>query len=58
MWGTCLGFESMAGWASDLGEPTIGNFVAQNISMIIDFTVDPRETKMFSSLGESAYLYS
>ena len=58
MWGTCLGFESMAGWASDLGEPTIGNFVAENISMTIDFTVDPRETKMFSSLGESAFLYS
>lgn len=55
-WGTCLGFENLVKWASDLEYP-LTQLQAHKISLPLDFTVDPQTTKMFSSLGEKAYFF-
>lgn len=47
----------MAEWASSDGKDVLGDFYAEKISLPLDFIVDPSETKMFGSMGESAYLF-
>ena len=40
LWGTCLGFENMARFASDSGNP-LSDQVSQDQSLTLDFLVDP-----------------
>jgi gamma-glutamyl hydrolase len=56
-WGTCLGFEALANWASSEGTSVLGQYSAHAVSLPLEFTVDPVNTKMFGYMGESAYLW-
>lgn len=56
-WGTCLGIEALAQWASDEGEDVLGSFEALHVALPLEFLEDPSDTKMFSSLGQSAFLF-
>ncbi len=40
IWGTCLGFENLARFASDSGNP-LSDQVSNEQSLILDFLVDP-----------------
>ena len=51
LWGTCLGFENMARFASDSGNP-LADTVSVNNSLTLDFLKDPESTKMFGSMTE------
>lgn len=55
--GTCLGMEALVNWASDEGESAVGDFAAHSVSLNLQFTVDPADTEMFGSMGQSAYLF-
>ena len=55
--GICLGFESLATWASSVGGDVLVSLEAEDVALPIDFTVDPAGTKMFGPMGESAYLF-
>lgn len=54
IWGTCLGFENLAIFASDSGHP-LSNLESTEHSLTLDFLVDPTETKMFSEIADPAY---
>ena len=58
MWGTCLGFESLAIWASDEGRDVLGLLSAHRISLPIYYTKDPEDTKMFGDLGYEAEAFT
>ena len=57
LWGTCLGFENMAIWASDGGRSFIlDDLESKDESLTLDFMgVDPTTLKMFENLGPAAY---
>jgi len=57
MWGTCLGFEDLAMFASDNSSNTLSAFSAEDDSYAIQYLVDPKETKMFSPLGDEAHVF-
>ena len=44
MWGTCLGFESLAIWSSTLGKDILDPLKAEHISLSIYYTLTPHET--------------
>ena len=55
IWGTCLGFEDLAMYAGSApGETILDRFSADDESYPLEFLVDPKDTKMFSILGEDA----
>lgn len=56
-WGTCLGFENMNIWASDRDLDILERYDAHNISLTLDFQVDPSESTMFADLGEDAWKF-
>lgn len=47
VWGTCLGFENLAMFASDDSDTVLGRFDSNDESYNITYTVDPTETRMF-----------
>ena len=59
LWGTCLGFENMAIFASSDGDNVLSDLVSHNsvpLSWLVD---DPKEdTKMFSSFPDSLTPYT
>lgn len=55
VWGTCLGFQRLVMYTADMGEKAISEIGAHHISLPIEFTVDPEQTKMFGDLGKSAW---
>lgn len=55
--GTCLGMEALVKWAADGGASAVGDFDAHNVSLKLQYTVDPADTEMFGSMGQSAYLF-
>ena len=54
IWGTCLGFETLAIWESDLGLDVLSVLQAHAISLPIYYTREPSETQMFAGLKEDA----
>lgn len=54
IWGTCLGFENLAIFASDSGSP-LSNQESNEQSLVLDFLVDPSTTKMFSQIDDPEY---
>jgi len=56
-WGTCLGLEALATWASSDGRDVLTHLEAEHVSLPLFFTADPLETKMFAGLGLSAYWF-
>jgi len=56
IWGTCLGFENLAIFASDSGSP-LSYLESTNQSLLLDFLVDPTTTKMFADLADPEYFH-
>ena len=56
-YGICLGYENMMIWASDIGADIIQSYIAHDISLNLDFTVDPSTSKMWAGLGDDAYKF-
>ena len=49
LWGTCLGFENLATFASDAENP-LSSLVSEATSLTLDFLVDPTKTRMFDGI--------
>lgn len=54
IWGTCLGFENLAIFASDSGSP-LSTQESNEQSLKLDFLVDPTTTKMFEKVNDPLY---
>jgi len=54
LWGTCLGYEYLIAYTTDLGKSSWGIYDYHNVSLPIFFTKNPKETKMFKGLGNDA----
>ena len=54
IWGTCLGFENLAIFASDSKSP-LSNLESDEHSLILNFYEDPLETGMFSLSDDPHY---
>jgi len=54
LWGTCLGFENLARFASDSGNP-LSNQASKDESLTLTFLEDPSSTKMFSDATDPDY---
>ena len=50
IWGTCLGFENLATFASTSGNP-LSELVSNEQSLTLEFLVDPIQTGMFKTNG-------
>ena len=48
IWGTCLGFENLARFASDSGNP-LSDQVSNEQSLTLEFLMDPTTTSMFET---------
>ena len=58
LWGTCMGYENMVGYAASAGFSVWGHYPYPNGSLPLEFTVDPRDTQMFGGLGDSAFFFA
>lgn len=59
MWGTCLGFENLAMFASD-DENTvlIGGLHADDENYVLHFTMEPSASRIFAPLGADAEIFA
>lgn len=48
LWGTCQGFEYMGIFAADEGDDVLDTLQSHNVSVKLNFKVDPADTKMFA----------
>ena len=59
LWGICLGFQQLATFAGEFKASrellTIHRSIHQNI--VIDYEVDPKNTKMYGPLGDDASIF-
>lgn len=53
LWGTCLGFENLAIWTSDMREEVLADVPLFSTSVPIEFTVKPATTKMFRDFSDA-----
>uniref|UniRef100_A0A7S3IWN7 folate gamma-glutamyl hydrolase n=1 Tax=Strombidium inclinatum TaxID=197538 RepID=A0A7S3IWN7_9SPIT len=51
-WGTCLGFERLALFTASNPDDTLTRIGAHKLSMPLNFTVDPLETKMYCGMND------
>lgn len=56
-WGTCVGYENFAIWASDMGGPVLESYQMYTTSLPLEFTKDPRDTKMYGWLQDEAFFF-
>lgn len=56
-WGTCLGFEMFAVYASDADTAILESYPIEHDSLTLKFTKDPRDTQMFGWLEDLAFLF-
>ena len=54
-WGTCLGYENLVAYSATKGNQTFGIFDLHNESLIIKFTKDPMQTRMWRPFGTTAH---
>ena len=52
LWGTCMGFENMARFASDSGNP-LSDQVSKDQSLALTFLEDPKNLKMFEEMSDT-----
>lgn len=57
VWGTCLGFEDLAMFASTNPDKTLEAFNADDESYTIKFLVEPSQTKLFAPLEGDAHIF-
>lgn len=53
-WGTCLGFESMLSYTSKVGTDVLSKIPVHMVSLPLQFTKDPQDTRMYEGLGDAA----
>ena len=58
LWGTCLGYEYLIAYTTDLGKSSWGIYDYHKVSLPIFFTKNPKKTKMFQGLGDTAFEFS
>lgn len=56
MWGTCMGYEQIANFTAKNGDPN-EHYYLTHTSLPLKFVRDPRDTKVFGSLSDQAYLF-
>jgi hypothetical protein len=52
-----MGYENLAEYVADGGHSVIGSFEYDHGSLELEFVTDPRDTRMFGWLGNSAFLF-
>ena len=58
VWGTCLGFENLAQFVSLEGDDVLSSgFKSDDENYKLEYLVSPKETKMFSGLGDDAKIF-
>jgi hypothetical protein len=55
LFGTCLGYENLAIYSSDLGLDVLERLMIYNTSLPLHFTKNPLKTKMYKSFGKQVY---
>jgi len=58
VWGTCLGFERLVVFTATAGDKALTEYGAHHISLPLNFTKNPLETKMYCEMGDDAYKLS
>lgn len=59
IWGTCLGFEDLAIFASDSGRNILtGGLDSDDENYSLHFLIDPEHTKLFGPLGNDASIFN
>ena len=58
VWGTCLGFENLAQFVSDLGDDVLERFDANDESYTLEFVGNPAQTKLYSPLGSDVNIFA
>lgn len=56
IWGTCLGFENLAIFTAKNGDP-LEKYGQSHVSLPLQFTRDPRHTKMFCPMSIEAFKF-
>jgi gamma-glutamyl hydrolase len=51
-WGTCLGYENMVAYTSDVGTDSWGRYPISSASLPLIFTSNPYKTRMYEGIGE------
>ena len=51
----CQGFEYMAQFTATCGDAALTNIRAENVSLPLEYTVDPSDTRFYGGLGDDAY---
>ena len=52
VFGVCMGFENMMGYAADSGWQIIGSYILHNVSLPLEFVVEPSTSKLWTALGD------
>jgi len=52
VFGVCLGYENMMLYVADAGEDILGSYILHDVSLPLDFVVDPAESKLWADLGD------
>jgi len=59
VWGTCLGFENLAMFASDDSETVLeSGFDSDDENYVLHFTKEPANTRLFSPMGADAEIFA
>ena len=56
IWGTCMGFEQLANFTAHNGDPN-EKFYLTHRSLPLQFIQDPRDSQMFGSMSDEAFLF-
>jgi hypothetical protein len=57
LWGTCMGFEYLAAFASDYDMDVLSDQSSHNVELTLDWLTDPAETKMFGDAADRVQDY-
>jgi gamma-glutamyl hydrolase len=59
VWGTCLGFENLAMFASDDSSTVLeSGFDSDDENYVLHFTQDPKNTRLFAPMGDEAKIFA
>ena len=56
LWGTCMGYEQIANFTAENGDPNEHMYLTHE-SLPLHFINDPRDSKMYSSMSDQAFLF-
>lgn len=56
LWGTCMGYESIANFSAEHGDPNERMYLTHT-SLPLHFVADPRDSQMYGQLQDVAFLF-